>query len=264
MFHFDTILRGEPGFGGYALCVALLALVAFIDFATGYELNVSILYLAPVFTTTWLFGSQAGVFVSVLAALSVVITGQTYSYSHQGYQIWEASIQFATFALFAMVIAKLKTAISHADERFATVLEGLEVAVNREHRLSGSREVRLQDLLRERIVTFADCDMADELLRSLQSAGQTASIAHQVATESDLQALLDANLGVAAIPQFAAQLENVHRLRVTGADMTRTVSVYTVFGRPRSAICATLLNLLRAAQWPSQKGPPMTTRSVRK
>ena len=127
MFHFDSILRGEPGFGGFALCVALLALVAFVDFATGYELNVSILYLAPVFTTTWLFGSQAGILVSGLAALSVVVTGQTFS--HQAYQIWEVAIQFATFALFALVIAKLKTAISHADERFATVLEGLEVAV---------------------------------------------------------------------------------------------------------------------------------------
>ena len=44
-------------------------------------------------------------------------------------QYWDAAIHFATFAIFALIIAKLKLALGHADERFSTVLEGLDVPV---------------------------------------------------------------------------------------------------------------------------------------
>jgi len=105
----------------------LLAAVAAVDYASGYELNVSILYLAPVFITTWIFGGPAGVMMSAIAALSAVFSGHTFS--NRIYPVWDAAIQFATFATFAIVIAKLKTALGHADERFSTVLEGLDVPV---------------------------------------------------------------------------------------------------------------------------------------
>lgn len=50
-------------------------------------------------------------------------------YSHPFYYFWDAAITFVTFALFAIIIARLKTALDHADERFLTVLEGLDSAV---------------------------------------------------------------------------------------------------------------------------------------
>ena len=126
---FYSYLRDEPGFRWFAVCATLLGLVAAMDFATGYELNVSIFYLAPVFIAAWFFGASAGILTSVAAAvlwfLSITLPGYTYSQYH----VWDAVIQFATFAIFAAVIARLKTALSHADERFATVLEGLDLVV---------------------------------------------------------------------------------------------------------------------------------------
>ena len=128
MAKLEPYLRGDSGLRGGALCAALLAAVASVDYATGYELNISILYLAPVFIATWNFGNRGGVMVSLLAGtlwyLSIEFPG--HSYSHK---VWEAAIQIATFAVFALIIAKLKTALSHADERFAAVLEGFDVAV---------------------------------------------------------------------------------------------------------------------------------------
>ena len=129
---FDSQLRGEPGPHWLVLSLALLAAVAAVDYAT--DLNVSILYLAPVFILSWFYGARPGVLISLsLAAfiflfLFVAFSGQA---NVQGriYLAWEAAIQFAICVIFAFVIAKLKTALSHADERFATVLEGLDVAV---------------------------------------------------------------------------------------------------------------------------------------
>src|SRR3546814_10072732 len=72
---------------------------------------------------------------------------------------------------------------------------------------------------------------------------------HQVATQEDLLALLDANLGVAIIPDGASATNGFRRIPLMRLELARTVSAYTVAGRPRAVACATLLNLLRAADW---------------
>jgi len=124
-----SFLRSEPGLHWLALCAALLVAIAAVDHMT--EVNVSILYLAPVFIAAWVFGAPAGVVVSIIATalwflFDAFSGGETLQ---KAYDAWDAAIQFATFAIFAVVIAKLKTAIGHADERFSTVLEGLDVMV---------------------------------------------------------------------------------------------------------------------------------------
>lgn len=114
-----------------ALCLALVVIIAVSDYATGYELSLSILYLAPVSVSAWIFGRNTGVLMSVVAALvwfvSDLLMGHTYS--HPFYHFWEVIIKLVTFAIFAVMLAKLKTALGHADERFVTVLEGLDAAV---------------------------------------------------------------------------------------------------------------------------------------
>jgi C4-dicarboxylate-specific signal transduction histidine kinase len=129
---FDSHSRGKPGLHWLALCVTLLVAVGAVDYAT--EVNVSILYLAPAFVAAWFFGSQPTVMVALFGAVTlaacllIVFAGHTFAQGPM-HMAWDGAIQLATCALFAYVIAKLKTALSHADERFATVLEGLDVAV---------------------------------------------------------------------------------------------------------------------------------------
>jgi len=114
-----------------ALCLALVVIIAASDYATGYELSLSILYLVPVFIAAWIFGRNTGVLMSVIAAtvwfVSDLLMGHVYS--HPFYHFWEVMIKLATFVIFAVMLAKLKTALGHADERFVTVLEGLNAAV---------------------------------------------------------------------------------------------------------------------------------------
>ena len=113
----------------FALCIALLVAIAAVDHLT--EVSVSILYLAPVLITAWFFGGRAGVMVSVIAAALWFVFDAFLDVAglHKIYLALDAAIQFATFAIFAIVIAKLKATLSHADERFSTVLEGLDVMV---------------------------------------------------------------------------------------------------------------------------------------
>ena len=128
---FETYLRSKPNPWWFAACVLLIALVAIIDYLTGHELSVSILYLAPIFLAAWILGRDTGLTVSLIAAATGLgIAGFAgHMYSHPFYHFWDAALNFVTFAIFAVIISKLKTALSLADERFVTVLEKMDSAV---------------------------------------------------------------------------------------------------------------------------------------
>ena len=112
-------------------CLAAIAVIATGDFLTGYELSLSILYLLPIYIAAWFIGRDAGLGISMIAAAAwLVSTAFTaHVYSHPFYYFWDTAIRFLTFAIFALIISRLKVALMHADERFVTVLEGMDAAV---------------------------------------------------------------------------------------------------------------------------------------
>ena len=114
-----------------ALCLALVATIGVLDYFTGYEMNVTMLYLAPIFISAWGIGMNAAIVMSIISmtAWFVSVLYEHQSYSQPLLHVWDGAIQFAMFVVFGFVISKLKNALSHADERFATVLEGLNAAV---------------------------------------------------------------------------------------------------------------------------------------
>ena len=109
----------------------LVAIIGLIDHVTGYEMNVSMLYLAPIFISAWGMGTNAAIVISIISmsAWFVSVLSEPHTYSEPLLHVWDGVIQFAMFVLFGLVISRLKDALSHADERFATVLEGLNAAV---------------------------------------------------------------------------------------------------------------------------------------
>ena len=68
-------------------------------------------------------------------------------------------------------------------------------------------------------------------------------------SEHDLMQLADAELGIGVVPQSTPCPESLRRLRVDGFDITRTVSLYAVAGRERTAPATALMKLLRARDW---------------
>jgi hypothetical protein len=90
--------------------------------------------------------------------------------------------------------------------------------------------------------------MAEQLSARLAAQGILDAAAHQAATQEDLLTLVKANVGVAVIPA-GVEMSGLRRIRLKELNLVRRVSVYTVAGRRRSVACATLLNMLRAADW---------------
>lgn len=110
--------------------LGLVAAIAWVDYATGYDISLLVAYLVPIFLATWMIGRTAGLFIACLAvALWVTIFASKHPFSHSVLFAIEALLQFAVYIVFVVVLDRLKTALSHADERFAAVLEGLDALV---------------------------------------------------------------------------------------------------------------------------------------
>ncbi|MBI2316689.1 MAG: hypothetical protein HYU75_06660 [Betaproteobacteria bacterium] len=121
-----------------AFGAAMIVAVAVGDYLTGFEFDLSVLYLAPVGFIGWRFGKAGGVAMSVLAVAAWFandrLTGHVFPhafllYPHSFLHFWKALILLATWVIFVLLLDRLKVALAHADERFATVLEGLDEAV---------------------------------------------------------------------------------------------------------------------------------------
>ncbi|TIL79867.1 MAG: LysR family transcriptional regulator, partial [Mesorhizobium sp.] len=129
--------------------------------------------------------------------------------------------------------------------------EGIELAVNSDHPLARRNEadVALNQLAAEPVLSRIDWETSEELSRGLSAKGLTPRTAHEVETDQDLLALLEANAGVGFVCLTAPRSPNTRRLKLRDLDVSRIVSVYAVAGRHRSPVAATLLNLLRSTDW---------------
>jgi hypothetical protein len=114
-----------------ATSLALVLLIAAADVVTGYEFALSILYLIPIFLTTWRVGLGAGLCLSIVSTIawffSDILAG--HEYSHPFYRYWEALIKLSIFIIFGAMLGRLKLALERSDERLVTVLEQLDAAV---------------------------------------------------------------------------------------------------------------------------------------
>jgi signal transduction histidine kinase len=104
----DTKVRKPATFltrlsrGGLMLvALAMFAAVAFVDYATGYEVTVFPFYSIPILFAMWTVGSSQAILIAVLSTLSWwwadTMTG--HPYSQEWYQVWDAVVRLIFFLL---------------------------------------------------------------------------------------------------------------------------------------------------------------------
>jgi hypothetical protein len=72
---------------------------------------------------------------------------------------------------------------------------------------------------------------------------------HEISSERDLIALLEADIGIAVIPDTSRIPQTLKRASVEGLDARRTVNLYGVAGRERTAVASAVMRMLRGADW---------------
>ena len=88
----------------------LVLLLGVIDVLTGPEISLSVFYLFPILVATWLIGRRAGVFTSVLSAitwrLADSLAGQTYS--HPLIPYWNMLVRLGFFLVITFLLSELQ------------------------------------------------------------------------------------------------------------------------------------------------------------
>jgi DNA-binding transcriptional LysR family regulator len=137
------------------------------------------------------------------------------------------------------------------------------LVVSPTHRLAGKDIAEFKDLASENLLINTGCEMIEELRACLEANDILEAATHQVTTHEDVVALLKADLGVAIIPVGAVETNGLCHIPLKQFDLARRVSIYTVAGRQRAIGCATLLNMLRAADWGFDTGTKQRRRAYR-
>ncbi len=84
-----------------AEALALLGVVGFIDYITGYEVTIFPFYAIPILFAMWFHGRNLAIVVSILSTFSWWLqdTASHHPYSREWYQIWDAIVRFMFFLL---------------------------------------------------------------------------------------------------------------------------------------------------------------------
>jgi DNA-binding transcriptional LysR family regulator len=127
--------------------------------------------------------------------------------------------------------------------------EKLLLTLSAEHRLAGAEAVDVGQLAQERLLIASSCECAAATTSALDELGVAASHGHQLDSQDDLLALVQAGLGVAFLPQSAVACTGLRQLPVPGLELSRQVFLYAVAGRQRAPAAEALLKLLRARAW---------------
>jgi DNA-binding transcriptional LysR family regulator len=130
--------------------------------------------------------------------------------------------------------------------------EDFKLVLSRQHRLADQDSVDLDDLRTEQLLSRNYCEHAERLGTSLREHGLDLDRSHEISSERDLIQMVEADAGVAVIPDTSPIPQTLKRTAVDGLDARRTVHLYGVAGRERTAVASAVMRMLRGADWRRQ------------
>jgi DNA-binding transcriptional LysR family regulator len=127
--------------------------------------------------------------------------------------------------------------------------EDFRLVVSSQHRLAQHDSIRVEDLRSEQMLSRNYCEHGERLDAALREHGLDLDRSHEISSERDLIELVEADIGVAIIPCTSPIPPTLRRTAVDGLDARRTVHLYGVAGRERTAVAAAVMRMLRGADW---------------
>jgi diguanylate cyclase (GGDEF)-like protein len=108
----------------------LIGAVDYLDYVTGPEVKLSVLFLGPVYFVTWNLGFRFGVFLSFLSALGVFIDPFFFPsyFPKTSLILWDFIVVLIFFTAFCFVLSRLKDELVHEREQART--DGLTGLLN--------------------------------------------------------------------------------------------------------------------------------------
>jgi len=134
-------------------------------------------------------------------------------------------------------------------DRWALFTEEFGLMLNSKHPLASRSDIDIDALRRERWLRRIYCEHFEQAMSLIQSHDLDVDQGYELTSESDLITLLEADLGIAFAPRSTSCPETLKLLPVKGLELRRTIYLYGVAGRQRTAAASAVLKMLRAADW---------------
>ncbi len=138
-----------------------VAIVGVFDYATGYEVSLSVFYLVPVAVASWYAGRHAAVGMAVLACIGwfAADVGAGHPYASLSVPVWNALIRLGFFLVNGLLVAALRESLAH--QRLLAQSDALTGVFSRrvfEERLSHDLDLALRN---KSPLTLAYIDLDD-------------------------------------------------------------------------------------------------------
>jgi DNA-binding transcriptional LysR family regulator len=144
------------------------------------------------------------------------------------------------------------SSLGEAWERFdlwPLYTESFHLIVSNRHPLSDREVVSFDDLRNEPLLLRTYGEHAALLADLCRNQRLKVEHAHESNSQVDIATLLEQGFGFTLAPNSEPITGNVVRRPVEGLDLQRTVFLYSVAGRQRTPIAASIMKSLRAADW---------------
>src|SRR6266513_4809123 len=96
-----------------AACLLLVAAIGYIDYVTGYERPLLLFYLLPISLAVWFGNLLLGLVVAVIGIVAWMWSDLAAGIPALGF--WNVGMAFASFALFAGMLSKLRMLVRELD-----------------------------------------------------------------------------------------------------------------------------------------------------
>lgn len=119
-----------------------------------------------------------------------------------------------------------------------------------EHRLASLNAITLRDLSGEPYVDRLSCEMR-EMVMAVCAANEVTLYARFRSEREDwVQAMVLARIGFAFMPECSVTLPDLLQRPLIEPEVSRTISLLSVPGRPYSPATAAMLRAAKSFQWP--------------
>jgi signal transduction histidine kinase len=184
-------------------CLLLVAVIGYVDYVTGYERPLLLFYLLPISLAVWFGNLLFGLTVAVAAIIAWMWSDLAAGIPAFG--IWNIGMAFASFALFASMLSKLRTLVRELDRRVLERTAALQREVAERQRLD--REIaQVADRERHRLGQ----DLHDSLGQHLTGTALAAQV-------------LKEKLALRSASE-TAEAEKLVRYVEQGIDLTRNLA----------------------------------------
>jgi DNA-binding transcriptional LysR family regulator len=139
-------------------------------------------------------------------------------------------------------------------DRWPLFTEEFGLMLSAGHPLASRPSVGAEELGRERWLRRVYCEHFEEAATLIRGHNLNVDQGHELTSERDLITLLEAGLGVAFVPRSVPRPQTLRQMPVAGIEFRRTVYLYGVAGRQRTAAAGAILKMLRAADWSRHTG----------